>query len=199
VRFDLLLADENAKANVNIIYERRDLTYLYQAVQRMSGARVRVPVHLRPTTPREHEPSQPAFRSWGQIFATTSNEARQMDVAVALNEASRQSTCWGNGRLHFAVASDESVREVAGLAVSDLKVSQLLRLRREQPGRDLQSLLLELDLIPSQRSELQELLTDNSMCQSLWLTASVAASREMTLVVRETDLEGEIQVSVWEW
>src|SRR5690349_6208254 len=29
VRFDLLLADENAKANLNTIYERRDRTFLY--------------------------------------------------------------------------------------------------------------------------------------------------------------------------
>ena len=199
VRFDLLLADENAKANLNTIYERRDRTFLYQALQRMSGVQAHLPIHLRPAVQPEQEARQTAFRSWGQIFDMTSEEARQVDVADVLAESSRHMTCWGNGRLHFAVASDESVREVAGLAISRLKVGQLLEARREQPGRGFQALLPDLELTQAQGDQLLELLADNSFCQSLWLTISTGAARETSFIVRESDAEGNAQVSVWEW
>src|SRR5438874_7893283 len=122
LRYRLIFGDEQAKANVNLLYAQSGLAGTEREVRSIvqaSGAAI--PVEVRPIPGRgksfgspdadENEPL--AFEGFGQVFGRT-----QPQVLVAGRGASPSAvagvTCWGDGSLNLRRASDEAVRAVLG-------------------------------------------------------------------------------------
>lgn len=176
IPFQLTLCDEDAKVNLNAVFHYSGKS----AVGKYLGGTWRgVPVRLLPevesqqliqTKPEEREDDEgppPAFRSWGQVFdLSTVGDSR-----VLLPRLTRETTCWGSGRLNVVRASDQSIREVGRLVVSRGQIGQFLKELRKFPERPIERLFDQLRIDQEDRFLLQELLGEQSSSYGLWITA----------------------------
>lgn len=162
-RFSVVLADEDAKANINTIYARkRDSTL--SAIRNLSASAGRAAplVRLSPMTGN----AKP-FASWGQVFDLASLSTP--NVADAVMDASQHITCWGKGRLNLRRASDSTVREIASLALSAKEVGELLELRQHWGGQAIEDLFSQMELRRPQLLAIKRLLSTESRHYSMWV------------------------------
>lgn len=189
--FDLLLADENAKSNLNTVFLKRgkeDVARLCRSVAESGGV---LPLELRPGTQDAHA----AFQSWGQVFDLSGGSAMSESLAKATGDI----TCWGNGRLNLRSAMDEQVQAIARLVASNNTVRQLLAIRQQRPRGTLEEWLGALDVSQQDREKLAELLTDESSCFSLWMTINASERAWRTFVVAEPQQQGNRRLSRFVW
>jgi hypothetical protein len=171
LHFSVLLADEDAKANLNAICRSdsdgpRTVSTL---VEQMAAGIDGLAVHVQPLAPQSvANQTTAAFRSWGQIFEPTAAVCPG-EFATRLRDATRDITCWGSGRLNIQRASDQAIRLVCGNQIAPDVLAKLLA-RRHEPGiAGLEALLDQLALHTTDRSTLERLLTDRSSHYSLWI------------------------------
>jgi hypothetical protein len=168
--FDLVLADEQAKANVNVLLDEGDRAGAETRIREaMSGTGIGGLVRLRPdptvvstvranrdrsaSTAPATQPLLPRRVSgFGQIFD---------DVPSGqLIGASQWVTCWGNGLVNARRAPEAALKLATPL--SGVEIAALLRAREAAtPG----GLLKAANIKP--RGELH--LTESSACHSLWI------------------------------
>lgn len=182
--FDVLLADEQAKVNLNTLYAWRGREEAERAVKAHARATARIDVRSRPYRTTA-DGRFPAFDSWGQVFAQD-HWHRHGSIPAAIAEATTELTCWGDGKLHVGLASDEALKEIAQLAVNQRTVQQLLDARRANPAGTLTEILEPLRLRSNDRQRLEELLTDQSDCYSLWLTVANEKRQWRLLLVAQS-------------
>jgi hypothetical protein len=170
--FTLVFGDEQAKANVNLLYRVGGLSGAERGVRRLvRGADV--PIDLRPLPGRDRrsadDDQEPrAFESLGQVFGRTP-PAALIDGAGRGPPSASVLTCWGGGVLHFGRAPDEAVREVCGRHAGAAQANLLVQVRAREPGITARQALEELKLTETAREALDELLADESGCHSLWV------------------------------
>jgi len=162
-KFEVLVADEDAKVDLNTIHARKP-DRLLSALRHLSqeGLTARL-------VPQRD--NRAAFSSWGQVFDLARLPAER-DVATALIGASREVTCWGSGRLNLRRASDAAVRETAGVVLSAGEVSELVQHRQNWGGEDVKVLLAQLGLRQGKLAALSRLVGTESRNYSLWITIS---------------------------
>jgi len=193
-RFEMLLADENAKLNLNTIYHHDGPASAARLLPRLTAASGQLPLRPLPLVTsvgrnraRETDPRDlpPAFQSWGQVFDLTGLNPMG-DARDRLPELTRRVTLWGNGRLNLRRAADTAAEPVLDLALSGSQTRQLLekyRLGRETP---IAYLLQQLQLPEEGGSRLEKLLTAQSECFSLWVTARSPQRQWRELTVWQT-------------
>jgi hypothetical protein len=214
VRFDMLLADEDAKVNLNAVYHRRGLVHLQRVVQRLVGPGS-VPVRLMAEVaslaaasplgtrlqPGKREgvpPPARAFHGWGQVFDLAA--AQPPGAAVErLPDLTTRVTCWGRGRMNVRRAADELVLEVCRLVVADGAARRLLRKYREDPQREIRWVMDQAQLSTADATALAELLGNDSWCYSLWGMTAGAGFGKHWLAVAERDDEGAIRTARFEF
>jgi hypothetical protein len=198
--FDLVIGDEQAKANVNLVAARRDKEGLRAAVSALSGGRWTLQVILRPV-----EEKSGAIRSVPMHYASLEQvfgDARPVDLLGAEREGSpaERLTCWGSGKVHFRRAEPTVLREVLEGVLDEYQVHQLVMLREAMPSAGLSQVLGELDLEKEVRAEVERLLTDASGCHSLWLVAQGRTRTWHRLYVRQQgDAENDAGRWVLDW
>src|SRR5262249_41879392 len=144
LHFAVLLADEEAKANLNVILRSTPdgaqavAAVLEQTTTGVDGLAVKTP----PAAPGISTRST-ILRSWGQLFEATDN-CSPGAFAVRLRDATRNITCWGTGRLNLRRASDEAVRFVCQNRVTSDILGKLLARRRDAGVTSLSTLLNQL-------------------------------------------------------
>ncbi len=176
--FEALLSDEQAKANVNTVYQNTDRQTTEKRIKdtlRTSDGPP-VAVRLTPLKPRQSEQvdkrasALPAFGSLEQVFDAAPgrlfNSASNPSPAIGLF------TCWGSGKLNFRLASREALRAVCRGLLDDRGVEQLITNRQDKPELELEQALAQLALIKEKQDKLAGLLTDSSACFSLWVAAN---------------------------
>ena len=185
LHFSVLLADEDAKANLNTICRSdsdgpRTVTTLVE--QMVAGAEgLAVNVQPLPTQSASTQAAA-AFRSWGPIFEPTDVRCPG-EFAARLRDMTRDITCWGGGRLNIERASDQAIRLVCGNQIGPDIVGKLLA-RRHEPGvTGVAALLDQLGLRETDRSTLERLLTDRSSHYSLWIVVRSPRRSWATLVL----------------
>lgn len=166
--FELILSDEDAKLNLNTYYRRREKQRTAATIREMAGLESQLSVHLRPYRVSRNTPLLPAFDSWGQIFPLDERKS-ESSVGSQLALATQQLTCWGSGQLNIRRATDESIEELCRLAVTGSAIQQLLAARRETPELSLRTALPQLELRETELRALEELLTDETTCYSIWV------------------------------
>lgn len=160
----LVLADENAKIDLNVLAEQgggRLTDFLRNLIE---GASSRIRLHLGLRNANAKTPA--AFDSWGQVFAL--DEIRDADAPKNLATLTEELTCWGGGQLNVHRASDRSIEQVFKKEVSPVMVERLLRVRATGGKTPLEGLLGQLSATEKEQERFRALLTDESQCYSLW-------------------------------
>ena len=196
-RFELRFADESAKLNVNAIYRRSDLT----SVERLArdGARrsgTSLAVHLRPMNRGAEfaadEDPMPAFDSFGQIF-----DESGIPSAAAIELATRNVTCWGDGKLNWRRASAAALAEA--LHGDRQSAARILALQKRGSAANAQDLRQSIGTAPDAAKKADDLFTDSSTVQSLWVTCGDPQSPAARFAVRRTQDNGHATVTSFTW
>ncbi len=176
LHFSVLLADEDAKANLNTIARsspdgpRTVASLVEEAAAGIDGLAVNLQtLPIENTAPgKSSNQVRGILRSWGQVFEP-SKMVRPGDYAARVRDASRNITCWGSGRLNLQRASDEAIRLVCSNQITPDLVNKLIAHRHEPGITGLAALLDSLALRKTDRAILERLLTDRSSRYSLWI------------------------------
>ena len=169
-----MLADEQAKANVNMLAKRRaDTGNLDEALRVLqAGGRTFLPVRLRPSPTRKvRATTVPILYETFDQCLTVEGPWQLVSAETGRGCASETITCWGGGKINFKRASMAAMREVAAGCLDDTQVDTLLRLRDQEPRTALSDALALLKLSEKTRDEAMTILTDTSHCHSLWVIA----------------------------
>ena len=146
--FDLVLADEQAKANVNLLLEASDPPAVENHIrQALAGTGMGQGLKLRPAvspttrrsaapTPQLGEsPSRPPPPEWvggfGQLFEGIAPERLTASLAGQPSAADLL-TCWGDGSLNVRRISGPALKLMATPALSGADVGRLLEYRDSQ-------------------------------------------------------------------
>jgi hypothetical protein len=185
LHFSVLLADEDAKVNLNAVCRddsdgpRTAASIVEQSAAGVDGLAVNVqPLPTESVVNR----ASVAFRSWGQVFEST-DSAGPGEFAARLRDATRAITCWGSGRLNIQRASDEAIRLVCSNKVAPDIVGKLIARRREPGVTGLAGVISQLGLRAADRGTLERLLTDHSSRYSLWILVQSPRRSWATLTV----------------
>jgi type II secretory pathway pseudopilin PulG len=216
---DLLLADEDAKANLNAIYDAGGTQECEITLNRLTGAMDSRSVRLLPNRVSQKnlaferqksgesilgentsskEASQvndaPAFRSWGEVFDLIKvNRFAGDDRQVA--KMTKNVTIFGSGRLNVFRASDDAVLAVCNcVAQEGLSKRVLLKIRETFLGEI--RLILERSVTNSKdREGLIALLSSSSSSFSLWMEATDKNSRQQRLAIQAMDENGTLRIN----
>jgi hypothetical protein len=197
LEFNVLLADENAKVNLNVILDRKP-EQLQQLTQTLcANPNLHTPqLALRPSAPRDG--AKPRFESWGQVYDFTSS-SDSLTAIGGICEATLDATCWGDGKINATRANDLALRAVAGLVLNAQESGELLKARRQWKGSSTEDLLRQLDLRASKLNQLRRLLGDQSSCHSLWTRIEAPQRTWSTLAVSGGDTRGGPAVQTFVW
>lgn len=186
IAYELRLADEDAKYDVNRALARDSVPNVRRAVQRLvSRTPADLQAVLRP--PPFWQPSFGApFRSWSQVFRL--EQLPPSSQARALSAATSDLTCWGSGKLNITMASDDALRAVAASVSSDLLGRRLVQ-TRQQVAREgvltVARLLAPIELRSEQYDAFEQVLGDQSQRYSLWMRGSSPTQQWYELHVAE--------------
>ena len=221
----LVFGDEQAKANVNLMYalgQRAGADRAVRALAQSSGAAVRV--ELRPMvvdadedvdtneavrTKDRGEPEdeaievsfEPAFESWGQVFADASPHELMRSRGTLPSVASNL-TCWGDGTINVLRASREAMLNACDRVLGPAAVTKLLAARDKDPEFDLWETLDMLNLPEARRDAADLLLSDDSTCYSMWIVTRSGSREWYDLTVGDvrpggTGAKGELRTFSW--
>ncbi|MEO1524019.1 MAG: hypothetical protein AAFX06_01220 [Planctomycetota bacterium] len=203
VTFDVLLADEDAKLNLNTLYHAVGQERTRRAIGEVAGPAVlrsvRLNPALSPTQPAENPRARdtesdteleipPAFRSWGEVFDLARLSSTIGDDA-ALPNVTSELTCWAGEGINVKRATDEAFTQTAACVMSQGAAERLVSRYRENPAADLRILIQTEGANERERLALRRLLSESSSHHSLWLDASAVARRSMRSfsVLRKTE------------
>lgn len=185
VDFDLLLADDQAKVNVNLLDANLDRETATHALESLADG-ADVEVQLRPLAGNNLGADGLPYKHWEQVFSP--RELSLVDFPDRLVWASRHVTCWSAGsRLHFWAASDAAIASVAGLVLSPMEVDRLTAQRGASPSGKVGELLDKLGLSQRKRTMLEKLLVDTRSSVSVWIRTGQGAQRSASFSVRMTE------------
>jgi len=183
--FDLLLADDQAKVNVNLLdanLDRETATHTLESLAEGTD----VEVQLRPLVGESIGTDGLPYKRWEQVFSP--HHMSLIDFPDRLVRASRHVTCWSAGsRLHFWAASDAAISSVAGLVLSPIEVDRLMAQRGASPSGRVSELLNQLDLSRRKRTLLEQLLVDTRSSVSVWIRTGQGTQRSASFSVRMTE------------
>lgn len=192
---ELVFGDEQAKASVNTLYRRRGRAGLTAALGKLTSGRreaLRValePRRFQPMLKDDKDETEDAFICFGQLFDPCRLEALVGEAGGRGGDsppAAAKITCWGDGTLSFRRASRAAMAEVAAGAISGVHQAKLLQLRRAEPKVSLEEALGRIGLTDDQRAAASKLLTDQSMCYSMWIVVDTGRRRWYRLAVADT-------------
>ncbi|QOV90975.1 hypothetical protein [Humisphaera borealis] len=174
--FELTIADEQAKADINAMLAEVEVQTVESRVRRaLSGYGLADKVRLRPevgtmvpgaaaaaTTP-------PPIGSYGQVFDGISPDRWLRPPAGGGPAVADLMTCWGGGRINIRRASEPALRLAASPPLTTLEISRLIELRDKifhGDGRSV-SLMRSAATPPSAgRSPIRRLIDSAGLAQS---------------------------------
>jgi hypothetical protein len=164
-QFELVIADEQAKANAGAMlsgFGKRDAEARLQQLlgDRVAAGRIR----LCPLTTR-NESLRP-IGSYAQVIEGV--YPRELLVSIGSEHLADQLTCWGDGRVNVLRASERVLEAMLGRELGVGHIHYLVQLR-DSSKPNLSDLLNQLDLTDVQRSQIEAKLTAGSRCYSLCL------------------------------
>lgn len=225
--FDVTLADEQAKADVNRLAEDRGKEGLASALRALqSGQTDLLEVALRPTpsarpapasrsTRRRRsraarirrrlrrEPAQPpaatgpAYGSFDQVFAF--NHPRALFGQNDAPAVADRITFWTDGRLNYRRAERNVLREALAPVLGEGEIALLVDFRERHPDGTLGEALRRLKLTKRQRDALGPLLTDASGCHSVRIVTRGQTRDWIVLYVAPAGSDAATSTWSFEW
>ena len=184
--FHLIVSDEQAKANVNGIAQRRRNTALPELLRSLEPDLDVALAELAETERRirQTKGSDQQFVSLDQLFAFS--HPSQLTPSLSDQPFPRNTTCWGSGKLNVRRASLPAMRQAFDGVLNLEQVHRLDQYRRQYPDFIREELLRHLQLTDKQLPQLEPLLVDASSCHSLWIVADCGTRRRYRLVVKDS-------------
>lgn len=208
---ELVFGDEQAKANIDLLYRAGGRAAAERAVRGLTaagGADVRIALSPVVPPPQAGEDDQGddagplaalqddesrLFESWSQVLGDTPPAALVAPRGAAGASIVAELTCWGDGTLNFRRASLAALRAVCPKSLRGAGGARLVALRRAEPELDLFEALERLELSDEQLEEAEERLGEDSSCHSLWIIARSGARAWYDLSIADNsagDIEG---------
>lgn len=216
VTFDVVLADEDAKLNLNQVYHINGPQRCRRAISELVGPNASRAIRMLPATRPMRDAlleSAPggdsveasdeesdagsdasdleiprAFRCWGEVFDLDQLSAGFLADAAIPNLTS-EITCWGGGNLNVRRASDRSMKAAIACVLSDAGAGRLVSRYRENPDVSLEIVLQQETNTATERLGLGKMLSETSSHFSLWIDASAGGRRSARTfsVMQRTD------------
>ena len=196
--FDLRLADENAKVNLNTVLACRGKEQLLRLCRELPAPAGSLRAELVRGLADANRDGRRALETWGQVFSLAAQDG-DVVAPTMIAEATAGVTCWGDGRLNIHRAPDERVNAIARLVASANAARELVNVRRRHPDWKLADWLRSLTLSPQERQRFARLFTEQSGCHSLWLRVTMGESSWHELVIAETSAQGDRHLSRFVW
>lgn len=200
ITYDVLVADEDAKLNLNRIYHIAGREETQAKSKELLGPTLAATLRFSPaTSPQGNALLQSAtrssdellddrddtatatslpraFRSWGEVF-----DLNALSVAVgddaALPNATADLTCWGSGTLNARRASDEAIHLAITCVLPQAAADRFLKRYREDSQTAIAVLIQSETKVEIQQAQLKQLLSESSTHFSMWIDASAQARR----------------------
>lgn len=167
--YHLLLSDEQAKMNVNTALRYRGVQGITES---LSSLQQDMPVHL-PQRVDNKEPGQkdagPTSYTFFDDLLVYDHPAQLVSPIEPSQRISSKITFWTDGRINFRRVSPQVLQEAMKGLIEDSLLGELLQIRESLPDCTLGEALSQIELKPSQRSQLLRYITDQSDCYSLWV------------------------------
>ncbi len=165
-RFDLVLADEQAKLDVAALAQRVGVS---RAERRVHGllreAGCDVSVRLRPVASQQDRLAP--IGSLAQVLPAASPRSLFEPHRGPAVAPTRYITCWGGGKVNYQRAPGPVLHACLEGALTRLEIGELISLRDEIPDLDLPKLTANLDFSKDKKTAMAQLLTDRSSFYSL--------------------------------
>jgi hypothetical protein len=209
-RFTLIVADEQAKANVNMMIDQFGVQNAEDHIlAAMSGSGLLNDVRLRPSVFADDSPAPAGppqlIDGPGQIFDSVDPQAL-INSRYGSSPPMQNLTCWGNGTLNILRAGQESMRLSLTPALTQLEIARLIAARdrimalpitsnlgsRAAPAANRDAvgpLLAEAQIDAGKRNRLP--LAGRSACHSLWIIAADPQREWYSLTVSEENGKGQ--------
>jgi len=184
-QWQLLLADEQTKFNVNPVLGQKPASEVNRILTRLAAGTPSFRLHPTGTPPQVSQPEQ--------LFAPEADVSPQQRL-----RRGEQVTFVGNGRLHFRYSKSAVLREFVQALEGPQLAQELLAWREAHPEVPLQAAWNELDLSERRRERLAEALTEESRCFSLWLRSGPPQPQARWEVWEVRD-EQDGRFSAWSW
>jgi hypothetical protein len=207
-RFDLILADEDAKVNLNAAFQVLGETAARQAAVKLSppgsqrllqpsppqaGSSLRRGANAKQAARSLSEGLQYHYQSWGQLF-DLSRIANDMGDDRYLANLTGPVTIFGNGRLNVLRASDQAIETVCSWVVTDGLAKRVSEKIRSSTLNEIPLMLEQTVANLDDRLALQQLLSVNSTTYSLWIESTGRHTRGQRLSVRLIGNDGPQQI-----
>ena len=184
--FDLRIADEQAKANINVLLDEFSAAVIENRLREsLSGTGLSARIRLRPGPPPATAPAattSPASRpflvpplifAYGQIFDAVSPRE--------LQGTSDLLTCWGSGPINIRRATPSALRLAASPPLTGVEIDRILKdrtVRVRPPGTH---------------------FTESSTCHSIWITVSDGRREwhEFTVLDQSAEDRPQVRTLVW--
>lgn len=196
IKFNLLLADEQAKLNLNLAYHMRGKNTAQQLAEKMKGIgglRTRLMPEVQSADigrqkssasdddeeedAAENETSLPvAFRHWGQVFDLSNSPSAAPGQLVPA--ATSRLTCWGRGAVNITRASNEIIEETCRTALGPGVARKLVSQYRENPTQNIRQVAVQLKVDDQGVNALRQLVTTESATYSLWLESTALSGTQ---------------------
>lgn len=209
VRFEMVVADEQAKANVNLLAQRlsqRDLQHrLEELVAKEANAlTVRlIPLKYPEKAQQVSQGELPGddmvlYESLDQVFQYDSVSSLFGPSAGRGSQARRRVTCWGDGKINIHRAEIEVLRAMLGDTLDESDIQALIHDRAGQSSWNLIRAIAELELSEEQLVKVKQILTTESHCYSLWICARDGFRQHYSLRILYTeDKDAYHKLFVW--
>jgi len=158
--FALRVADEQAKLNLNFLYDTRGRTAAENAARvaaEKPGSPLRVSLQPLDIAPR--------LASFGQVFLSRAADLLPPDVRAATTDL----TCWGDGKLNWRRASATAINaQLQPMGVAAQK--RLLALQAVNPPPGIAQIMDDPQIAQGPQPDLLiKLLAEQSACHSIWV------------------------------
>ncbi len=186
--FTVIVADEDAKLNINALQQLGRPGALTQALRRVVS-----PQHFRTFRDLSRTSNNRGLGSWGEVIDL--QRLRELEGSDrGLAEMTRGLTLWGSGKLNIHRASDESLELICKAAVTDGLARRIVERHKESPTLETDLLLRQTVLNETDREQLARLLGDGSTTFSVWIECVAGNRRTQHLSILTMDQQGR-QVS----
>lgn len=184
-RFTVVLADENAKLNLNALRQHGRPGTITQALRKVMG-----PNSIRTLRNLDRDTNSQTLHSWGEVFDLNLLRALQGSDRV-LAEMTHDLTLWGSGKLNIRRASPISLEVTCKGAVTDGLARRIVERHDESPTLNVDLLLRQTVLNETDRERLELLLGDGSTTFSIWIESDDGRQRTQHLSVLYVDADGK--------
>ncbi len=211
-RFHVILSDETAKLDVNMLdrlYGKEKLATSLQKVQ--AGESRLLPILLQPaqtplavqTTQAAPDPNGPAtaakYNSLEQLF-----EFRSPAELVGWREGEgsaveRRVTCWGGGKVNIKRTETAVLREALAGRITESQLARLDSYQRKEFKCGLNDILKNLDFDGKQTGKLAGLVTDTSSSHGLWIMIEGSTRNWYYLFIRGAGTGSPESSRVFAW